>query len=171
MLQVHLRDLHAASTLQGSLGSGWLLHPCLWAIIPFHTMNLWLHFGCTCIFHLYHCNTVNGYSDHFSILSSSPLFLFLYFYDLAVLPLKPQSSKRLQRLLTFQPATARLWPMRWIRQTKAQGKGLWPVCLLFLADSVQRLQLFQVTSVFQDSVCITKYSLTFLYNCSPRTAG
>lgn len=59
--------------------------------IPFHTMNLWLHFGCTCIFHLYHCNRANGYSDHFSILFSS-----LLFNDLAVSPLKPQSSKHLQ---------------------------------------------------------------------------
>lgn len=101
MLQVHLRDLYAASTLQGSLGSGWL--PVGHQGIPFHTMNLWLHFGCTCIFHSYHCNTVNGYSDHFSVLLSS-----LLFNDFAVLPLKPQSSKHLQIPLTFQPAAARL---------------------------------------------------------------
>lgn len=65
--------------------------------LPFHTMNLWLHFGCTCIFRLYHCNAVNGYSDHFSIRFSS-----LLFNDLAASPLKPQSSKYLQTPLTFQ---------------------------------------------------------------------
>lgn len=131
MLRVHLRDLHAASTLQSSLGSGWLLHPCLWAIRAHHFNNLWL-------------KTTLGMYVYFTLVSLQCSqweqwpFLHSVFLpaDLPVLPLKPQSFKHLQTALTFQPAAARLWPTRWIRQTKAPGKGLWPVCLLFLAYSV-----------------------------------
>lgn len=36
MSQVHLEGLACCSALQGSLGNGWLLHPCLWYIKAYH---------------------------------------------------------------------------------------------------------------------------------------
>lgn len=48
--------------------------------IPFHTTNLWLHFGYTCIFHLYQCSTVNTVS----IVTISP-FCFPPYYLMSFL--------------------------------------------------------------------------------------